>query len=85
MKVGQISNHSSFHSVFTMKNLDKMPQCVVESPLAHIKEMPRPGTLDWQAAPMDVRELCEEAIAKIRIRIRNRRLYLHPFFRNYDK
>lgn len=68
-----------------MKNLDKMPQCVVESPLAHIKEMPRPGTLDWQAAPMDVRELCEEAIAKIRIRIRNRRLYLHPFFRNYDK
>ncbi|TDG51444.1 hypothetical protein AWZ03_002239 [Drosophila navojoa] len=72
-------------TVFTMKNLDKMPQCVVESPLAHIKEMPRPGTLDWQAAPMDVRELCEEAIAKIRIRIRNRRLYLHPFFRNYDK
>ncbi|XP_030559267.1 uncharacterized protein LOC115761605 [Drosophila novamexicana] len=72
-------------TVFTIKNLDKMPQCVVESPLVHIKELPRPGTLDWQAAPVDVRELCEEAMAKIRLRIRNRRLYLHPFFRNYDK
>ncbi|KAH8388320.1 hypothetical protein KR093_003853 [Drosophila rubida] len=72
-------------AVFTIKNLDKMPQCVVESPLQHIKELPRPGTLDWQAAPQDVREMCEEAMSKIRLRIRNRRLYLHPFFRNYDK
>ncbi|XP_033149875.1 uncharacterized protein LOC108601541 [Drosophila busckii] len=72
-------------TVFTTKNLDKMPLCVVESPLQHIKEMPRPGTLDWQAAPQNLRDLCEEAMAKIRLRIRNRRLYLHPFFRNYDK
>ncbi|EDV92987.1 uncharacterized protein LOC6563620 [Drosophila grimshawi] len=72
-------------TVFTIKNLEKMPQCVVESPLSHIKELPRPGTLDWQAAPMDIRDLCEEAMSKIRLRIRNRRLYLHPFFRNYDK
>ncbi|SPP87851.1 Hypothetical predicted protein [Drosophila guanche] len=72
-------------AVFTIKNLDKMPQCVVESPLRHIQEMPRPGAVDWQATPQSMRELCEEAMAKIRIRIRNRRLYLHPFFRSYDK
>ncbi|KAL7730468.1 hypothetical protein ACLKA6_000475 [Drosophila palustris] len=72
-------------TVFTIKNLDKMPQCVVESPLAHIRELPRPGTLDWQTAPQDIRDLCEDAMSKIRLRIRNRRLYLHPFFRNYDR
>ncbi|EDW24146.1 GL23541 [Drosophila persimilis] len=72
-------------TVFTIKNLDKMPQCVVESPLRHIQELPRPGAVDWQSAPQSMREVCEEAMAKIRIRIRNRRLYLHPFFRSYDK
>ncbi|KAH8381954.1 hypothetical protein KR009_001125 [Drosophila setifemur] len=75
----------SFLAVFTIKNLDKMPQCAVESPLRHIQDLPRPGAVDWQAAPLTVRELCEEAMVKIRIRIRNRRLYLHPFFRSYDK
>ncbi|XP_030370980.1 uncharacterized protein LOC115621463 [Scaptodrosophila lebanonensis] len=72
-------------TVFTIKNLEKIPQCNVESPLKHIIDMPRPGTADWQAAPLSLRELCEDAMAKIRIRIRNRRLHLHPFFRNYDK
>ncbi|EDW84080.1 uncharacterized protein Dwil_GK13946 [Drosophila willistoni] len=72
-------------TVFTIKNLDKMPQCVVESPLRHIKELPRVGTANWDAAPQNIRDLCEDAMAKIRIRIRNRRLYLHPFFRSYDK
>ncbi|XP_020810227.1 uncharacterized protein LOC110185617 [Drosophila serrata] len=72
-------------TVFTIKNLDKMPQCVVESPLRHIQELPRPGAVDWQTVPTNIRDLCEDAMAKIRIRIRNRRLYLHPFFRSYDK
>ncbi|KAH8294267.1 hypothetical protein KR054_010139 [Drosophila jambulina] len=72
-------------SVFTIKNLDKMPQCVVESPPRHIQELPRPGAVDWQTVPANIRDACEDAMAKIRIRIRNRRLYLHPFFRSYDK
>ncbi|KAI8044395.1 hypothetical protein M5D96_000553 [Drosophila gunungcola] len=62
-----------------------MPQCVVESPLRHIQELPRPGAVSWENVPASTRELCEDAVAKIRIRIRNRRLYLHPFFRSYDK
>ncbi|KAH8273151.1 hypothetical protein KR018_006862 [Drosophila ironensis] len=72
-------------TVFTIKNLDKMPQCVVESPLKHIQQLPREGAIDWHGAPQGMRDLCEDAMAKIRIRIRNRRLYLHPFFRIYDK
>uniref|UniRef100_A0A6P4EJ07 Uncharacterized protein LOC108043890 n=1 Tax=Drosophila rhopaloa TaxID=1041015 RepID=A0A6P4EJ07_DRORH len=72
-------------TVFTIKNLEKMPQCVVESPLRHIQELPRPGAASWENVPLNIRDLCEDAIAKIRIRIRNRRLYLHPFFRSYDK
>jgi len=39
----------------------------------------------WETVPANIRDLCEDAMAKIRIRIRNRRLYLHPFFRSYDK
>ncbi|XP_017001303.2 uncharacterized protein [Drosophila takahashii] len=72
-------------TVFTIKNLEKMPQCVVESPLRHIQELPRPGAVPWETVSSNIRDLCEDAMAKIRIRIRNRRLYLHPFFRSYDK
>ncbi|XP_017084480.2 uncharacterized protein LOC108116890 [Drosophila eugracilis] len=72
-------------TVFTIKNLEKMPQCVVESPLRHIQDLPRPGAVPWETVPANIRDQCEDAMTKIRIRIRNRRLYLHPFFRSYDK
>lgn len=47
--------------------------------------MPQNGTLNWQKAEPSIRELCEEALKKIQMRIRSRRLYMHPFFRSYDK
>ena len=65
--------------------MEKTPQLQIESPPYHIKEMPRTGSLDWQQAPPTTRELCEEALRKIQTRIRTRRLYMHPFFRSYDK
>lgn len=71
--------------VFTIKNLDKLPMVVVASPPKYIEEMPRPGSANWQDADVKTRDLCEEALRKIQMRIRVRRLHLHPFFRNYDK
>uniref|UniRef100_A0A1A9VKK1 EF-hand domain-containing protein n=1 Tax=Glossina austeni TaxID=7395 RepID=A0A1A9VKK1_GLOAU len=71
--------------VFTVKRLEKTPLMQVESPPKNIKEMPRVGSLDWQEVGEKTRDLCEEALRKIQIRIRNRRLHLHPFFKNYDK
>lgn len=74
-----------FFLVFTTKYLEKTPLLNVESPPSYIHDMPRVGSLDWQQATPTARELCEEALRKIQIRIRNRRLYMHPFFRSYDK
>lgn len=71
--------------MFTVKNLEKHPLFNVESPPSYIQNMPRTGSLDWQQAGPTSREHCEEALRKIQIRIRNRRLYLQPFFRSYDK
>ncbi|XP_004533214.1 uncharacterized protein LOC101452318 [Ceratitis capitata] len=71
--------------VFTLKNLEKMPLVEVHSPPDYIQNMPRDGTLDWDRAEESVRNYCEEALLRIQTRIRNRRLHLHPFFRNYDK
>lgn len=76
---------SSFSPVFTIKNLEKTPLLNIESPPLYIKDMPRTGALNWQQAAPTTRECCEEALRKIQIRIRNRRLYMHPFFRSYDK
>ncbi|XP_037810226.1 uncharacterized protein LOC119602666 [Lucilia sericata] len=71
--------------VFTVKYLEKTPLLKVESPPSYIQDMPRSGSLNWQQATTTAREFCEEALRKIQIRIRNRRLYMHPFFRSYDK
>ncbi|XP_073820133.1 uncharacterized protein [Musca autumnalis] len=71
--------------VFTVKYLEKTPLLEVQSPPKYIEEMPRPGSLNWQEAGEPIRNLCEESLRKIQIRIRNRRLHLHPFFRTYDK
>ncbi|XP_053950667.1 uncharacterized protein LOC128858424 [Anastrepha ludens] len=71
--------------VFTIKNLDKAPLLEVQSPPDYIKYMPRDGALDWDKAEESTRNYCEEALQHIQIRIRNRRLHLHPFFRTYDK
>ncbi|XP_067627321.1 uncharacterized protein [Eurosta solidaginis] len=71
--------------VFTVKHLEKTPLLEVQSPPDYIKFMPRDGALDWDQAEEGMRNYCEEALQRIQIRIRNRRLHLHPFFRNYDK
>ncbi|XP_058985391.1 uncharacterized protein LOC101892754 isoform X1 [Musca domestica] len=71
--------------VFTVKNLEKTPLLEFQSPPQYIKEMPRSGSKYWQEACEPVRNLCEEALRRIQIRIQNRRLHLHPFFRTYDK
>lgn len=65
--------------------MEKTPLQEVESPPKYITEMPREGTIAWSEVKESVRDTCEEVLIRIQTRIRNRRLHLHPFFRNYDK
>ncbi|XP_075148195.1 uncharacterized protein LOC142222120 [Haematobia irritans] len=71
--------------VFTVKHLEKTPLLEVQSPPKYIKEMSRAGSMNWHEAQQGIRDLCEESLRKIQIRIKNRRLHMHPFFRSYDK
>ncbi|XP_055847317.1 uncharacterized protein LOC129913017 [Episyrphus balteatus] len=71
--------------VFTEKNLDKQPRLTVESPLEYTKTLPKPGQANWQDQGDSVRDLCEETIRRIQNKINTRRIYLHPFFKNYDR
>uniref|UniRef100_A0A1I8PT42 EF-hand domain-containing protein n=1 Tax=Stomoxys calcitrans TaxID=35570 RepID=A0A1I8PT42_STOCA len=71
--------------VFTIKHLEKTPLLEVQSPPKYIEEMPRSGSLNWQEAKPEIRDLCEESLHRIQIRIKNRRLHMHPFFKSYDK
>ncbi|XP_055905315.1 uncharacterized protein LOC129940841 isoform X2 [Eupeodes corollae] len=71
--------------VFTEKHLDKQPRLPVGEPLKYIKTLPKPGQHNWKDQSETIRDLCEETIKRIQIKINTRRIYLHPFFKNFDK
>ncbi|XP_076647707.1 uncharacterized protein LOC143356146, partial [Halictus rubicundus] len=71
--------------VFTIKELDKLPNLRVESPPTDIQQLNRKGALNWQCETTDARNLCEEALQKIRFRINERRILIKQFFKDYDR
>lgn len=72
-------------SVFTIKNLDKAPYTIVESPLKEIKDLSKAGKEDWQCQKKSIRELAVEAVYKIKQIISKRRLLIEPLFRDFDR
>lgn len=70
--------------VFTIKNLDKKPYEIVVAPPRAVAELPRDGSENWQQQTSDIRDLCEEAVQKVKDRILKRRLFIEPMFKVYD-
>lgn len=48
-------------------------------------ELPPLGGKDWQQVNVAARELCEEAVDKVKQRVTKRRILLKPAFKDYDK
>ncbi|CAG9864019.1 unnamed protein product [Phyllotreta striolata] len=71
--------------VFTVKELEKYPNVVVESPPQNVKELPPLGGKNWQKVNTKSRDLCEEAVQKVKHKITHRRILLKPVFRDFDK
>ncbi|XP_026669887.1 uncharacterized protein LOC108625584 [Ceratina calcarata] len=71
--------------VFTVKELEKLPNLKVEAPPKEIAELGRKGVADWQCEKPGVRELCEEALLKVRHRVSERRIFIKQFFKDYDR
>ncbi|XP_015588421.1 uncharacterized protein LOC107264555 [Cephus cinctus] len=71
--------------VFTVKELDKLPNLRIESPPREITELCRRGQSDWQHEEKSLRELCEDSLQKVKHRINERGLILKQFFKEYDK
>lgn len=72
-------------TVFTVKELEKLPNLKVESPPKEIEELNRKGTSDWQCQEKSKRDLCEETLLKIRYRVNERRILIKQFFKDYDR
>ncbi|CAH1119695.1 unnamed protein product [Phaedon cochleariae] len=70
---------------FTVKELEKTPSLKVESPPKRVKELLNPGAKNWQAVNTPTRDLCEEAVDKVKQKILHRRILLKPVFRDFDK
>lgn len=70
---------------FTEKHLHKIPLAEVESPPENIIRLPRVGESNWQCQPPITRNLLEETMEKIKTKIRTRRIYFFPFFKDMDK
>lgn len=71
--------------VFQTKNLDELPYSIVQSPSEEFQVLLRQGQEDWTCQPMDVRELAEATILKVKNYIKRRSLPIHQFFRGYDR
>lgn len=71
--------------VFTTKELEKYPCLCVNTPPRTIVELPHLGGKDWQQVNTASRELCEEAVDKVKQRVTKRQILLKPSFKDYDK
>ncbi|KAI4498944.1 hypothetical protein M0802_006119 [Mischocyttarus mexicanus] len=73
------------NQVFTVRELEKLPNLKVISPHKEVQELVKRGATDWQCEKKTIRELCEYTLEKVRHRIEERRILLKQFFQNYDK
>ncbi|XP_045460656.1 uncharacterized protein LOC123671052 [Harmonia axyridis] len=71
--------------VFTTKNLEKTPELEVNPPSQEVQLLQRKGTKAWHQVNTSRRNLCEDAVDKIKKRVLKRGLLLKPSFRDYDK
>lgn len=65
--------------------MEKSPDLKVQTSLKEVVELPRKGAKNWQSLSPSIRELCEEAVDKVKQKTMHRRILLKPAFRDYDK
>ncbi|KAB0801730.1 hypothetical protein PPYR_03916 [Photinus pyralis] len=70
--------------VFTVKELEKCPCLDVISPPRAVSELPQKGGKVWQQVSSQTRDLCEEALMKVKHRTMKRAIMLKPLFGDYD-
>lgn len=70
-------------AVFTQPNLEKAPEMRV--PPSEIFRTPKPGTMDWQFASPEHKQLVEETMSRLRERVDQRRVLLKPVFQDFDR
>ncbi|XP_069672044.1 uncharacterized protein [Periplaneta americana] len=72
-------------AVFTVKGLQKAPCLQVVAPPPEITEIPRKGAEMWGEVKTNLRDLCEETLAKIKQKATIRSIDLRPAFNDYDR
>ncbi|KAL5019414.1 hypothetical protein ScPMuIL_005136 [Solemya velum] len=70
-------------SVFTQKNLEKMPTYKV--PPSEMFRAPKPGTVDFSAASEDHVALVDSTMERLRQRVDQRRVLAKPVFQDFDR
>lgn len=72
-------------TVFTVKEIEKLPNLKIESPPKEIAKLSRKGASNWQCEGKDIRDLCEKTLLKVRHRVEERRIMIKQFFKDYDR
>ncbi|CAH1794695.1 unnamed protein product [Owenia fusiformis] len=70
-------------SVFTQPNLEKDP--CLQVPPQEIFRVPKPGTIKWENASDDHKDLFESVMERLRQRANQRRVLAKPVFQDFDK
>ncbi|KAK9739812.1 hypothetical protein QE152_g8706, partial [Popillia japonica] len=76
---------NDIEQVFTIKELEKFPCLCVKTPPREVDELDKKGAKVWQHVNTEKRELCEEAVEKVKQKVMRRRILLKPVFRDCDK
>lgn len=71
--------------VFTKTNLEKNPFEIVIVPPQEVIDLKPEGNENWHDLKNEIRDLCTNVIYKIKSQISNRRLFLEPKFRMFDR
>ncbi|CAG2054298.1 unnamed protein product [Timema podura] len=73
-----------FDGVFTIKELEKIPDFQLVTPPQEVMQLPRKGAQPWENVETDLRDLCERALERLKQKISKRRILLRPQFQDYD-
>lgn len=75
----------SIDEVFTRKNLEKNPFEIVIVPPHEVTDLKHEGSENWHEIKPEMRDLCTNVFYKIKSQISNRRLFLEPKFKMFDR
>ncbi|XP_018321327.1 uncharacterized protein LOC108734325 [Agrilus planipennis] len=73
------------NQVFTTQELEKCPSPEIEKPPQEVANLPKMGAKVWDNVQPPMRDLCEEAVEKVKNKTMKRGILLKPWFRDYDK